>query len=393
MNKILSLFLIILLTGCSSVQPQKEVSGGIDVASLVSQVQKELLPDKRDAVFEVNVRQEKDRYILLGQTDNLSLKKTLIEKLKQKNIQMEDSIRLLPVEKFRKLRAITRLSVANLRAEPKHSAELVTQTLMGMPLEILDEQDGFYRVKTPEGYYAWVDEAGIKIMDLKEYTRWITQAKIICTSLVGSVHSEANSTSLPVSDFVINDVFALLSEEKGFAQVQYPDGRTGYISDKNYISLDEFTGTVKQYATGYDVVNYALKYLGIPYLWGGTSSKGLDCSGFTKTVYAQLGYVLPRDASQQVKIGKPLQISPDFHNFAPGDLLFFGRIENGKQKITHVAIHIDKGEIIHATGEVKIESLNPADANYNPDRAKTLLQARRIIGNVPQKFTEYYIKR
>ena len=393
MKKIFSVFILSLLINCTSTLPYQQMSQLIKVSNTVSEVQKELLPDRRDAIFEVNVRQKKDKYILLGQTDKLSFKQALIEKLKEKNIPYIDSIRLLPIEKYKNQTGITRLSVANLRAQPAHSAELVTQTLMGMPLQILDENDGFYRVKTPEGYYAWVDNAGVSIMNNTVYKDWITQPKIITTSLFGSIYAQPDNTSLPVSDFVINDVFSLLSEEKGFAHLQYPDGRTGYISSKDYILLDEFIGTVHHYTTGYDVVNYARHYLGIPYLWGGTSSKGLDCSGFSKTVYAQMGYLLPRDASQQARIGMPVEITEDFNQLAPGDLLFFGRIVNGKRKITHVAIHMDKGRIIHATGEVKIESLNPADKDYNPARKKSLLLARRIIGHYPQTFTDYYLKK
>ena len=100
--------------------------------------------------------------------------------------------------------------------------------------------------------------------------------------------------------------------------------------------------------------------------------------------------MLPRDASQQVKIGKKIEITDDFKNLQPGDLLFFGSINNGKEKITHVAIHIKNGRIIHATGEVKFESLNPQDADYNPDRRKSLLQARRIYHQYPQNFAKIY---
>jgi len=393
MKKIFFIFILSLIVNCTSTLPYQQVTDLAKVSNTISEVQKELLPDRRDAIFEVNVRQKKDKYMLLGQTDKLSLKKALINKLQEKNIPFIDSIRLLPLEKYKNQTGVTRLSTANLRAQPKHAAELVTQTLMGMPLQILDTKNGFYRVKTPEGYYAWIDSAGIDIMDKTAYNNWIEQDKIITTSLFGSIYSQADNTSLPVSDFVINDIFGILSEEKGYAHIQYPDGRTGYISDKDYILLNEFIGTTRHYTTGYDVVNYARHYLGIPYLWGGTSSKGLDCSGFSKTVYAQMGYLLPRDASQQAQIGKTIEITDDYSQLLPGDLLFFGRIVNGKKKITHVAIHIDKGRIIHATGEVKIESLNPVDKDYNPARKRSLLLAKRIIGHYPQTFTDYYLKK
>jgi cell wall-associated NlpC family hydrolase len=100
--------------------------------------------------------------------------------------------------------------------------------------------------------------------------------------------------------------------------------------------------------------------------------------------------LLPRDASQQAKIGKAIQLEEDFSNLQPGDLLFFGRKEHGQNKITHVAIHINNGQIIHATGEVKIESLNPNDADYNKYRHQSLLAARRVLSYYPQNLLSIY---
>jgi hypothetical protein len=377
-----------LLLSCGSMQNQ--LQNLPDVAIEINRIRNDILPDSRDAILEVYPEKRGEQLYLLGRTDKPFLKDSLLHKLNDNRIVYVDSIRILPEKKFKNITGVTRLSVANLRAEPKHSAELVTQTLMGMPLVILDEQDDFYRVKTPEAYYAWVDKAGVQIMDKQAYDKWKKIPKIIITSFCGKILQKPDAISKPVSDFVMNDVFGLISEQETYSLVQYPDGRKGYVNNENFIKLDEFSGTNRSYASPFDVVNFARDYLGIPYLWGGTSVKGLDCSGFTKSVYAHVGFLLPRDASQQVKIGKPLTITDDFKYLQPGDLLFFGRIENGKEKITHVAIHIDKGRIIHATGEVKIESLNPKDKDYNPVRRKSLLQARRIFENYPQNFDKIY---
>ncbi len=385
-KKLVFLMLLAGLFSCQNVGNQNDIA---KVEKLVEQVRKQLSPDKRNLIFNVKVVKEQGKITLKGVTDLDVLKKRLFVFLKHKGYDVVDSLRLLPDTKYKKLMGITRQSVANLRSEPKHSAELVTQTLMGMPLLIYEEKNGFYHVKNPEAYYAWIDAAGMTMMDSTQVSNWLKLPKIIITKHYGKVYQTPDSYALPVSDFVLNDVFGLVEVQGDYAQVVFPDGRHGFIKNDAYLKLNDFVGNYRN-TDGHTAIKYAKQYLGIPYLWGGTSTKGLDCSGFTKNVYTQLGYVLPRDASQQVNVGKEINITPDFSYLLPGDLLFFGRQKDGKEKVTHVALHLGNGRIIHESGEVKIESLNKNDADFNPDRFNTLLHARRITGHIGRVFVNYY---
>ncbi len=380
--------LILVFFSCQT--SQKKTDAVEKAQEILVQTRQDLLPDKRDQIFDIKMIAQNGNLILKGTTDAGFLKDSILSRLQKQNLKIIDSIRLLPLPQFQHKVGVTRLSVANLRANPKHSAELVTQTLMGMPLQVYEEINGFYHVKTPEAYYAWIDKAGMVLMSEQEFKQWLAAPKIIITGHCGTIRQEKYTDALPVSDYVLNDVFILNKLDEPFAHISYPDGREGYLNMEDFTLLDEFAGTNTHYLSPYDIVHYAKEYLGIPYLWGGTSIKGVDCSGFTKNVYAQAGYLLPRDASQQVKIGKEIPITNDFSTLKTGDLLFFGRQKNGKEKITHVAIHLGNGKIIHATGEVKIESLNKKDADYNPDRRNTLLQARRIYKEYPQNFAHLY---
>jgi cell wall-associated NlpC family hydrolase len=151
-----------------------------------------------------------------------------------------------------------------------------------------------------------------------------------------------------------------------------PDGRIGFIGKENVELISKGLDTKEHEDL---IISNALSMKGVPYLWGGNSSKGNDCSGFTQTVFKTAGIQLPRDARQQAQIGKLVKIE----NLEKGDLLFFGSGE----RVTHVAISMGGTDFIHQgsklEGKVDIHSLDPESPIYNSYRKKTLLFAKRII--------------
>ena len=181
---------------------------------------------------------------------------------------------------------------------------------------------------------------------------------------------------------VIGDILKYAGNENGFCKVTYPDGRTAYIKADECKDFEKWLS--ERNPTTDNIIKTAKTFMGIPYLWGGTSAKGMDCSGFTKTVFFLNGIVLPRDASQQVNIGEPVDTKDKLDDLIPGDLLFFGKKGDAdtKQKITHVAIYLGDGDFINAAGRIRIDSFSKDKPNYSAYRDDSFVCAKRVLNSI-----------
>ncbi len=275
--------------------------------------------------------------------------------LKEAGLNFTDEIELLPSKKLGdKIYGVINLSVANFRSKPDHPAELVTQAILGTPIKVYKKgEDGYYLVQTPDGYISWLDNDGVQFMNETDLNDWLSSPKIIYTNVYGFSYTEADENSQPVSDLVAGNLLKIMGEDSDFYLVNYPDGRVAYIKKDEAKLFNDWYNALNP--NGETILKTAYRFMGIPYLWGGTSTKGMDCSGFTKTVYFLNGIILARDASQQVNTGELVDTKDGWQNLQAGDLLFFGRKadENRKERITHVAIYIGDGDFIHAAGRVK----------------------------------------
>lgn len=357
--------------------------------TIIDEVKSEYAPDKRVALFNVDIKESESSLKLVGETTELDAKIELIKRIESSKIDIQDSIKTLPSEKRRgKVYGIINNSVANLRGKPRHSAELVTQATLGTPVKVLKNKDGFYLIQTPDKYISWVDSDGIKIIDKEKYDDWYSSDKIIYTNEYGFSYSEANEKSERVSDLVIGNILEKLSTKGEFTKVKYPDGRKAFILSSKSQNYNDWVK--KAFPTDKNIIETAKLFMGNPYLWGGTSAKGLDCSGFTKTVFFLNGVILDRDASQQVKKGILVDTENGFENLKKGDLLFFGfKAKNGnRERITHVGIYIDNLEFIHEAGRVKYNSFDKGAYNFSQYRLKNFIRAKRIITSVGENGIE-----
>jgi hypothetical protein len=355
-----------------------------DLQKTIDELKLKFAPDKRVALFDVNIALQDNTIILSGETNQSEAYVQLTSYLEHKKINIKNETKLLPSEDLGdKIFGIVNLSVANIRSKPDHPEELSTQALLGTVVKLYKKtNDGFYFAQTPDGYLGWIDDDGIFITTEDEVLKWKKSTKLIFTSLYGTAFSKEDNKSEPITDLVVGDIFQFITESDQHYLISLPDGRKGYILKHEAEFFSNWVSNIK--VSENNLVSTAKLFMGIPYLWGGTSAKGLDCSGFTKTVFFMNGIILPRDASQQVNVGELVNTEKDFSNLLPGDLLFFGRkaVGDKKEKVTHVAIYIGNGEYIHSAGRVRINSLKKEEENFSEYRFNSFIRAKRILSSI-----------
>ncbi len=347
----------------------------------IRKIKSKYAPDRRVNVFTVKGIKSGKKLILKGETDNLIVKDELVKSFSPKYREVIDSIQLLPDNNLSSTHALINVSVANLRTNPSHPSELATQAIFGTPVLVLKKENDWYLIQTPDKYIAWVDAPALTLLNKSEFENWQNSSKIIATVTYGIIYTSDSINSLPVSDFIAGNIFQLKEDyfSNDFIKIVLPDKRQGFVKKSEFEILDIFISEHNTVSSE-KLINTAKQFIGIPYLWGGTSIKGLDCSGFTKTVFFLNGLIIPRDASQQVLAGDKVEIDEQYSKLKPGDLLFFGSKRADKSdRITHVGMYLGNGSFIHESGCVKIESLHKSDNNYNAFRASSLLQVRRYL--------------
>ncbi len=342
----------------------------------------EFAPDKRVALFRIDTIVGGKMLEIHGETNLPEAKKSFLEKLKLAEIAFVDSLDLLPSSELDgKHFGIVNVSVCNIRSEPRHSAELATQALLGATLRVWKKQGDFYLVQSPDDYFGWLDDGGLQLMTASEYENWTNSERAIITQDFVFAYENTDEKSQKITDLVAGNMVQVIENKGVFTKISLPDGRSGFVKRENLSPLDTWLSS--RQPTAENVLATAREMMGSPYLWGGTSSKGMDCSGFTKMAFFLNGIQLPRDASQQVHTGELVETDTGtLQNLQPGDLLFFGRkatLEK-KERISHVAIYLGDGKIIHASDRVKVESLMRGDPSFVEDRLASFVRCRRIIG-------------
>ncbi len=234
---------------------------------------------------------------------------------------------------------ISNLSIVPVRSDPREKSEMCTQILFGEHYTIIEENAKWCQIKLAfDGYEGWIDRKMVNEIDEKDFLQLAGIPQIVTTDVFNIVQTTGG-----YSNFLI----VAGSSLPHFDQVArtFKIGNVIYNIQGNSIAAAH--RDVREI-----IIENALKYFNAPYLWGGRSPFGIDCSGFSQILYKMAGLTIPRDAVQQAMMGDNLTFVEEA---LPGDLAFF---DNEDGAIIHVGIIWEKNKIIHSSGKVRIDNVD-----------------------------------
>lgn len=266
--------------------------------------------------------------------------------------------------------------MAEMRRGPSQEEKVDSQAIHSERVELLDEKDDWANIKTSDGYTGWTKKSNLHHTDH------------LFLENQGSVIAVVNRKAAHV--YHINDtewgpIKTLPYESKLEVIDQFgnPEGRWIKVrmvdSTLAYIQRGDITINKKQLNRDH-VVEFAKRFLDLPYTWGGRTSFGYDCSGFTQMIYRQMGIAIPRNSRDQAVWEGFRKI--EFTELSPGDLVFFGRVA---EKITHVGMYIGNDEFIHSTVAENKPYITISNLNQAPWNGKGDYPFRHARTNLPSK--------
>jgi hypothetical protein len=340
--------------------------------ALIEEVRIRHAPDPRLAVFEVEVEVDGGRVTLTGATSEPEAARALHQAAAELAgwDEVVDRVQRLPEgEADERVHALVSAAVAPMLAGPRIQSTQVSQAVLGSRLIVFRREGRWLQCRGTDGYIGWIHAGYVALVDEGMARAWELGADgDLWIALDASVLGEDGEVMarLPWGARV-------LREQDGLARL--PDGRLGRAAGELLPLGARGLGFPLD---GAALCDTAARWLGAPYLWGGVTTGGVDCSGFVQALYRMHGHVIPRDSDQQSRAGEPVECGEDFAALEPGDLLFFAE-EGGR--CTHVAMSTGGSRIIHSSlgnGGVARNDL-AGRRSYERELRRMFLWARRMI--------------
>lgn len=238
------------------------------------------------------------------------------------------------------------IAAAALRMHPDHKSEMVSQLLFGEHFYILEHSTNWYHIELSHDHYqGWIANNQVTLLDETQFEQLESVDKHCCKSRFSPITDAANGESFLISG----------------GSTLYLQGNQMAVGLKTF-TFDDSSIRPKDAKPG-QVTDFSREFLQTPYLWGGRSAFGFDCSGFVQVVFKMAGIPLPRDASVQANQGEPVHL---IHEARPGDLVFF---DDAEENINHVGILLPDARVIHAHGSVRIDMIDHQGI-FNPGTGK-----------------------
>ena len=260
--------------------------------------------------------------------------------------------------------AVINQPVANVFSKASADADVTSQAIFSTNVAVLERHSGWAKVRTPDGYTGWMQSAAFA--DAAPYAQTGRVAQV--ENLFAGLYRETDVTKhqpLLVIPFEsrLEVVAGPIGDDDRWLQVRLPDNRTAWVQSGD-VTFSARKITIPE------LIEWSKRFIGIPYIWGGTSTFGYDCSGFTQMLCRRRGYSLPRDSGPQANWIGMQPVDPA--ELQPGDFLYFGE---SPKKITHTGMYIGNGEFIDATAYLHpMVQISELEGHW----AKLLVAARRI---------------
>ncbi|HEY0674156.1 MAG TPA: NlpC/P60 family protein [Longimicrobiales bacterium] len=339
----------------------------------IEEVRRHLKLDYRLSIFDVRVEEQGGRLCILGATTVPGAVDELVERLRQVKDRkyIRDEVQRLPEAGARgEWHVLVRAAVAPVYGDPALPAPQNTQAVLGTRLDLLNRVDHWCRVRLEDGYIGWVHQGYLQFGDEDWAFAWERAAR--------------GEPAVSLGAEMVDDagrVFARLpwgARCVRFSQEQYelPDGRRGGIGAGEVVAIDRLADWFPP--RGDSVTRTARRWIGAPYLWGGVTTGGVDCSGLVQAVFWLHGVALPRDSDQQSHMGDEIDPGGDFNDLNPGDLLFFSETP---ARVSHVAISLGGPHIVHSAlsnGGVEVNNL-AGDLEYEARLRSLYTRTRRVL--------------
>ncbi len=348
-----------------------------EIKKSIELIKKEMNLDRREIVFEVTVREEDGKVVLEGKISSVDVRERFLTVVESKFPNVEVKVEQLPSKNLAgRIYAVVAVPVLNLGEAPwkDQGKYVVTQARMGELLKLFEEKDGWYLVQMEDNYLGWVYGERIWICDEKELRRYLSNEFAVIMAKMTPALVSPNGSQTFDKQLVQGTILPILSQQEGWSKLLIPGGKEVYVKSQDVRVFPSRDAVFSERKDAQCIIEIAKQYLGLPYLWGGTTSYGFDCSGFTQFCFKMAGHFLRRDADMQFEQGVPVV---DRRELKPGDLVFFQTYKPGP---SHVGIYIGDMKYIHSgSNGVAINSFDPSACDYSKSLDLKYIGARRIL--------------